>query len=203
MRWAGKSVSVDRIYDDLGAVCRARIVVAREKPRIERKRRRDSVTRVASSVAARVRGLLDLKRFPDDFMRVRGHDVVELVIPRGQLRQIDLYSLMDTAELRLVGPEGEPIYEDNLPWPVAEVIVRACLLGRREFTVSADRAEAELALAKFHEWFREIKSGIETAIGESALGTGYEEALARETYRLLGLHGMVGEVRLPRAITVS
>ena len=113
---------MDRIYEDLGAVCRARIVMAREKPRSERKRRRDSVTRVAGSVAGRVRGLLERKRFPEDFMTLQGDDVVELVIARGQLRQIDLYPLMDRAELRLVGTGSEPIYEDNVPWPVAEVV---------------------------------------------------------------------------------
>ena len=203
MKWAGKAVAIDRIYADLRAVCEARIGVAKEKPRIERKRRSDSVNQVASSVAARVRGVLERKRFPEDFMEVLEPDELRLVVPRGELRQVDLYPLMDMAEVRLVGASGQPIYEDSVPWPVGEAIVRACLLGRREFAVSTNRSEAERALRRFHEWFRQVEEGIESAIDESALGTGYEEQLARETYRLLGLHEMAGKRELAHSITVS
>ncbi len=196
-------MSVHAIYRDLAEVCRLRVSVARDKTKVTKKSQSESLSRVAMSVAKSVRGLLELKRFPEDFMESQDSDALSLMIPGGHLRQIDIYRLMDMAELRLVGDDGNVIYEDSIPWSVGEVIVRACLLGRREFTVSSNERVAERALREFHDWFREIDARLKTAIVESSLGTGYEDKLTQEVYRLLGLHPEVGESVLSRLINMS
>ena len=184
-------------------VCRLRVSVARDKTRVTKKSQSESLSRVAMSVAESVRGLLELKRFPEDFMEVKDSDAMSLMIAQGHLRQIDIYRMMDMAELRLIGGDGTVIYQASIPWSVAEVIVRACLLGRREFTVSSSERVAERALREFHDWFRNIDARLKTAIADSSLGTGYEEQLTREVYRLLGLHPVVGDSVLSRLINVS
>ena len=203
LRKAERSMSVHVIYRDLAEVCRLRVSVARDKTRVTKKSQSESISRVAMSVAESVRGLLELRRFPEDFMEVQDSDALSLMIAEGHLRQIDIYRLMDMAELRLAGDDGNVIYEDSIPWSVGEVIVRACLLGRREFTVSSSERVAERALREFHDWFREIDARLKTAIADSSLGTGYEEKLTREVYRLLGLHPVVGESVLSRLINMS
>ena len=203
LRKAEKSMSVDVIYRDLAEVCGVRVSIARDKTRVTRKSQSESIRLVAMGVAESVRRLLELKRFPEDFMEIQDSDAISLVIAQGSLRQIDIYRLMDMAELRLAGGDGEVIYEASIPWPVAEVIVRACLLGRRGFTVSSNGRVAERALREFHDWFREIDARLKKSIADSSIGTGYEEQLTREVYRLLGLHPAVGEMLLSRLINLS
>ena len=95
LRRAERPVSVHVIYRDLAEVCRLRVSVAKDKTRVTKKSQSESLSRVAMSVAESVRGLLELKRFPEDFMEIQDSDALSLMIAEGQLRQIDIYRLMD------------------------------------------------------------------------------------------------------------
>ena len=200
---AQRAMSVDVVYRDLAEVCGLRVSVAKDRPRVASKREGDSISRVATSVADGVRRFLELRRFPEDFMEIEDSNAIALMFSSEGLRRIDMYRLMDMAELQLIGDEEVVIYEASIPWSVAEVIVRACLLGRSDFTVSAKREMAECALREFHDWFLDIDGRLKRSIADSSLGTGYEVQLAREVYRLLGLHPAVGDRHLPRVLDLS
>lgn len=51
-------------------------------------------------------------------------------------------------------------------------------------------------------WVAEAESDINTAINESAFGTGYEDALKREIYSRLGIHPLIGAKDLPEQINL-
>lgn len=67
----------------------------------------------------------------------------------------------------------------------------------------ADRKEAAAAVVEFLGWFDKIQTSMDQAIEESALGTGYEEALRKHVYQLLGIHPLAGERVLPPDINIS
>jgi hypothetical protein len=80
---------------------------------------------------------------------------------------------------------------------VAEVLVRAILLGRESFSFSADRIVASAAVSEFLAWFDDIRLRLQAGIDESSFGTGYEERLKTEVYRRLGIDPRAGEWVLP------
>ena len=181
---AGSTVSVDVVYRDLGEVCRARIAVGGARVGATKKRQSESVGEVARGVAEGVRRLLELRRFPEDFMDAEDERAATLVLPRDGALRIEIGRVMNLAGLRVALEDGSVVYEEaSIPWAVGEVIVRACLLGRREFAVSMDGAVAEGALGKFRKWFGEVDEQLGKAIAESTRGTGYEGQLRREVYR--------------------
>ena len=54
----------------------------------------------------------------------------------------------------------------------------------------------------FLKWLEQAEKDIETAITESAFGTGYEDALKREVYLRLGIHPLTGAAVLPSQISL-
>jgi hypothetical protein len=58
------------------------------------------------------------------------------------------------------------------------------------------------AVNKFLAWVSQADKDIETAISESALGTGYEVQLKREVYDRLGIHPLSGAKVLPQHIAL-
>ena len=198
----GEVVSVDVVYRDLAEVCRARVSLGREKKGLNKRKRNESVGQVAKSVADGVRGFLELKRFPEDFVGTEEGETIEVIIERGRLQRIEMHRLMDLAELRLIGTDGVAMYGEMVPWSVAEVIVRACLIGRREFSVRLDANAADVALRGFREWFGEIERRLSGAVADSALGTGYEEQLRGEVFKLLGVDPVAGQAILPAVVDV-
>jgi hypothetical protein len=56
------------------------------------------------------------------------------------------------------------------------------------------------AVNDFIIWVAETEKAIELAIAESALGTGYEDALKDEVYTRLGIHRLAGAKQLPALI---
>ena len=71
------------------------------------------------------------------------------------------------------------------------------------FSVSSDSKAMDRALTQFLKWVAEIEKDIAKAISESALGTGYEDALRREIYARLGIHPLSGAPTLPHQINIG
>jgi hypothetical protein len=90
-----------------------------------------------------------------------------------------------------------PAYAGTHPRPVAEAIIRAILLGRSTFSVSTDRKAMDEAANNFLKWVSDAEQDIQTAITESAFGTGYEDILKKEIYTRLGIHPLTGPATLP------
>jgi hypothetical protein len=198
---AGKAVTVDQMYEDIRATCQSRILVAEDKSKKSKKQESDSIGNVAAAIVRTVEPKLKTKNFPDDFAKGATLDL-PLVFDRGSLKEITIGKLLDTYEIEVRAKGDSAVYSATLPRSVAEAIVRAILLGRSTFSVSTDRKAMDQALDRFLEWVSAAEGDIQTAIAESAFGTGYEDALKREVYSRLGIHPLTGAKVLPDQISL-
>jgi hypothetical protein len=198
----GRAVSIDRMYEDIRATCRSRIAVAEDKKRKTKKRQVDSIRNVAESIVQAIKPKLQTKQFPEDFS-----DGVKLDLPlifdRNNLKEITIGRLLDSYDIQVRTRSGSSAYEATHPRPVAEAIIRALLWGRSQFSISTDRSAMDRAVEKFLVWVSQIEKEIDTAVTESALGTGYENLLKEEVYSLLGIHRLSGAKMLPAQINLN
>jgi hypothetical protein len=198
---AGKNIAADQVYEDIRGTCQSRIQVAEDKSKKSKKQESDSIGSVAASIVHSIEPRLKTKNFPDDFARGVKLDL-PLVFDRGSLKEIAIGKLLDSYEVEIRAKGGSAVYSETHPRPVAEAIVRAILLGRSTFSVSTDRKAMDAALSDFLGWISEAEEDIETAIRESAFGTGYEDALKREVYTRLGIHPLTWAKFLPEQISL-
>lgn len=202
LRMAGGQIDVDRLYRDLAATCAARLRVARDKARTSQKRRNENIASVARALADRVRQRVEGHQYPDTFMPP--DTTTELVtLPPGSVRHIARTPFLTSTTLVVTGDRDRMLFRATLDTTVAEVIVRALLMGRSQFRVPAIPAEAASVLARFLAWFDGIQADLLGAINETAFGTGYEDRLTVEVYRQLGLDVRAGARSLPDSITLS
>jgi hypothetical protein len=198
---AERKVSVDQMYEDIRATSRARIVVADDKKKKTKKQQSDSIGSVADSIVQSVHPMLKTKNFPDDFVKGAKLDL-PLVFDRSSLKEISIDHLLDNYDIQVSTKGNTIVYSGSHPRPVAEGIIRALLLGRSTFSVSTDRKAMDAAVNDFLKWLEQAEKDIETAITESAFGTGYEDALKREVYLRLGIHPLTGAIVLPAQISL-
>lgn len=198
---AGKNVTADQMYEDIRATCQSRILVAEDKRKKSKKQESDSVGNVAGSIVRSIEQKLKTKNFPDDFAKDVKLDL-PLVFDRGSLKEITISKLFDSYDIEVHAKGGTTVYSATHPRPVAEAIVRAILLGRSTFSVSTNRQAMDEALDTFLGWVSQAENDIQTAIQESAFGTGYEDALKKEIYSRLGIHPLTAAKVLPEQISL-
>ena len=156
---------------------------------------------MADSIVKAVAPIIQSKNFPNDFSNTVKLDL-PLTFDRKSLKDVSLGMLLDSCEIEVRTQSGSVAYHGTHPRPVAEAIVRALLWGRSQFSVSTDRKAMDDAVNKFLLWIAQTEEDIETAISESALGTGYEDDLRREVYNRLGIHPLSGAKELPSRIVL-
>ncbi|HEY0307839.1 MAG TPA: hypothetical protein VGB94_06750 [Acidobacteriaceae bacterium] len=201
---AGNPITLETLYRDLGSVCAERILVASDKTRTTKKHKNESIASVAKSIAETIARLLESRRFPEDFGALGiGHDAVSITAPREAIRKIELHPFMHTAELTLRGDGREPLFQVSLDMNVAEAIVRALLAGRSTFVITNDAKIAGVAVSEYLTWLANIEKKLEEGITNSALGTGYEEQLTAEVFKLLGINPLLTAKTLPLSITLA
>jgi hypothetical protein len=197
-------ISLETLYRDLASVCADRIMVANDKTKTSKKIRSESIASVAKSIAESIRRLLESRRFPEDFVNTTsGSEVVLINAPRELIKRVELHPFMHTAELMLFGTDSKPLFQASLDMPVAEAIIRALLSGRGSFSIPNDHKAAESAVSDYLDWFSGIEKKLQDGIVDSALGTGYEEQLTAEVFRILGLNPLLAEKTLPQQITLA
>jgi hypothetical protein len=124
-------------------------------------------------------------------------------VARSALRQIKIHAFFDTAEITFTADGGSPLLQGNYDAPVAEAIVRAVLLGRQTFQAPARKQDAQVCLSQFLTWFHQIRTRLDEAIAESAIGTGYEDQLRAKVYEILRIHPAAGAPTLPPLINCA
>jgi hypothetical protein len=199
LKLAGSNVTVSTVYEDLRSACLARIAVAEDKKKRTKKRESDSIGSVAESIAKAVAPVIQSRNFPNDFADAESLDL-QLTFDRKSLKEIVVHPLLDTYEIEVRMQGGNVAYHGVHPKAVAEAIIRALLWGRSQFSVSTDRKAMDNAINDFLIWAMKTEGDIERAISESALGTGYEDALKKEVYSRLGIHPLSGTKVLPSHI---
>ena len=196
-----REVSIKTLYDDLSAVCMSRILVANDKVKKTKKRKADSIGSVAESIVRRIAPKLSTRNFPEDFVNEAQLDI-SFNFDRRSISRITISPLLDRYDITVITKTGQAAYEGELIQPVAEAIIRSLLWGRSIFSVSSDRDLMSDAVSGFIAWVADIESEIGSLIADSALGTGYEDALKVEVFARLGIHPMAGAKLLPNEIMV-
>lgn len=198
----GNTVTIQQLYDDLRATCQARIAVARDKVRTEKKQKTTNIASVAKGIADHLGGHVNARQFPENFYTPSGR-TIPVHVDRKLLRRITMLPLLDQAEITIAGEGGKVLWGGTYNLSVAEAIVRSVLLGRESFQIPERHDEAEDAVATFLKWFDSIRARLDHEIDESALGTGYEKLLRTQVYQRLGIHPLVGERVLPHQINFA
>ena len=201
---AGKAAAVqlDKLYADIGDACRGRIQVAKDKSKKKKKAKTDNIANVANSIVQTIKPRIEMRRFPEDYAAGVPADI-HLNINPESIRRIVIQSLLSSCDLIIYADGNNKIYENTFPQSIAEAIARALLWGRSVFSVPSDARAADKAISEFLKVGREIDAEINRAISDSALGTGYEEALKREIYKRLGVHPLAINITLPVTIAFS
>ena len=194
-----RNVSLDTLYCDLQSVCLSRIAVAHDKSKKAQKQKADSIGSVAESIERAVSAKLNSRRFPEDFVDGSSCDI-NFNFDRKNLKRIAIGRLLDLYEVVVVTKAGDVALKREFVQPLAEALIRCLLWGRSVFSISSDRATMAIAVDRFIEWLSAIDVEIDRLIAESALGTGYEDALRKEVYARLKVHPMTGAKRLPSQI---
>jgi hypothetical protein len=196
-----RNVSVNTLYGDLRSVCLSRISVAKDKDKKTKKRKADSIGSVAESIAKAVAPKLESRNFPEDFADGADCDI-SFNFDRKNLKRIAIDQLLDRYEIVVTTKAGDTAYKGDFVQPVAEALIRSLLWGRSTFSISSHRAAMLNAVTSFIAWLSAIDAEIDRLIADSALGTGYEDALRTEVYARLKVHPMAGAKQLPSEIVL-
>jgi hypothetical protein len=148
----GTTVTLDRLYSDLAATLRIRLTVAKDKDVQTKQGEQINVRTVAGSIAETVRPLLESNSFPESFIEY-GTPSQPLDFSRAGKLEIECSPMMDQAMLVVRNGSTDVLMEGLYPRSVAQVIIKALLMGRRSFTYPTEISVADAALKGFSEWF--------------------------------------------------
>jgi hypothetical protein len=168
------TVSTNRLYADIGATLRSRLTLAEDKGKKTHKAEQVNIHTVSSGIAEDVRPLLESVQFPESFI---DHSTPMLPFNFGNRPALDVecHPMMDQAILVVKSESGEILLHEQYARSIAQIIVKALLIGRREFSSPNDAAAAEIALQQFQDWFAKVSERIAAGCAASAVGTSYEQ----------------------------
>ena len=179
-------VGLREVYDDLSNTCRDRILIAADRTITSKTATTANIRSIAEAIAKNVRGLLDSYQYPESFCSP-ADEMLDFEFGAESLT-VRLDRFLSVVCLLVENIDGHPILEKELPAPVAEVILRALLLGRRRFAVPTDPKVAKKCVDEFFPWIAKIKGKIDDGWRNSALGTQFEERVLRAVYSELQIH---------------
>ena len=180
------SIGLREVYDDLANTCRDRISMAGDRKIASKTATTANIRNIAEVIATNVRGLLDSYQYPESFCSPTDEMLSFDFGAEGLAVRLDRF--LSVVHLLVENIEGHPILEKELPAPVAEVILRALLLGRRRFAVPTDPKVAKNCVDKFFPWIEGVQGRINDGWRDSALGTQFEERVHRAVYSELQIH---------------
>ena len=181
----GTRVTPDRLYSDLLRTMNVRLILAEDKDVQTKQGRQIDIATVARGVAESVRPLLESRSFPDSFVEP-GSAMQPLDFSKAGKLEIESLPMMGEATL-VVKDGTDTLFEGQLQRSVAQVIIKALLLGRRKFSFPVDASAAEATLKELSKWFPKILDKITTGCGMSAVGTSYEERVYAAVLEVLHL----------------
>jgi hypothetical protein len=184
---------LSKVYADIVATVRSRVMVARDKDETTKSHQRIDVAAVATSIADIVRVISDSKQFPEAFYEP-GTPTIPFDFSGAKSLELDCIPILHEAvvTVRNAGSD-EQLLNAQYPRSVAQVIVKALLLGRRQFTAPESPSAAEQALQTFDTWMPSIMDKLEESVRASAVGTRYEQQVLDACLRSLSLDSRATE----------
>ncbi len=187
LRLTDTAVSVSQIYSDVDATVNSRILIAKDKKQTTKKHHGVNVAVVANGIAGSVSTLLESKQFPDAFHIADGPGIT-FDFSSANALDLDCTLILNEAVVDVANAiSKEVLLHAQYATPVAQVIAKALLLGRRRFTVPDNPDKANEALANFDAWIRVIVEKIEEGARMSAVGTRYEQQVLDASFDALKL----------------
>lgn len=185
-RWGEASAAVATLAD-------ARLGRSRKRQLVRAAASAADLERTSEPVANELRAWLASRVFPEDFIQ-DGVGVRQYVLPPGVLRLKWSY-FMGNVDLEVVDASDSVVLTEQLPGPLADLVIRCLQLGRRSFLLPVDAA-AGLALEQdLHRLLSSFDGVLRSAIERTSLGSRYEAALHDLVLRKL--HIDVGGLRTP------
>jgi hypothetical protein len=179
-------VTLDRVYSDLVTTLKSRLTVAEDKNVQTKKGEQINIGTVANGIAEAVRPLLESRNFPESFVE-NGVNTIPLDFSYASKLELECSPMMDQATLQVRNGTTDVLIEGQYPRSVAQVIIKALLIGRRKFSYPTEIAAAEAALKSFNGWFPKVLNKIAVGCGMSAVGTAYEDAVYKAVLEALHL----------------
>lgn len=170
----GASVTLEKVYIDLVQTLRARLAIARDKVVSVKEGVRVDIMALAQGVADTVRPVLESRSFPESFAE-QGTATQRVDFSGAARLEVECHPLMSQAIVLVRDGADHILLEAQYPRSVAQVIVKAMLLGRRNFAFPIDPGAATAVLKGFSPWLAKLLNKIQTGCGLSAVGTRYEE----------------------------
>jgi len=180
-------VTVDRLYADLAATIASRRLLASDKEAQTKKGEQVNIATVARGIADSVLPVLESQSFPESFVDV-GASTQALDFSHAGKLELECHPMMDQALLVVRDGQADALMEGQYPRSVAQVIVKALLMGRKKFSYPTQIRDAEVALKGFASWYPKILTKIAAGCGMSAVGTSYEGAVNKAVLEMLHLN---------------
>lgn len=182
------AVEPNALYTAIAETCKTRLALAQDKKVREKQHVRVDIRTVASGIAEHVRPIVEAKLFPEAFVDFSGESE-HFDLTNHERLAVDCHPMMADALLTVRDTSnGKVLVEKQYPRAVAQVIVKALMLGRRKFSVPLIEEAAGQALENLSEWLPRVMAGIDEGFRMSALGTKYEAQVYREVLAQLAIH---------------
>jgi methylase of polypeptide subunit release factors len=201
----GSPLDLDDLYESLHTAVTLRTGMSKGRQVVQKASEDADVQKVAQAIAGSVAHLVEARRFPEDFAPAGSDEAnkSQVTLPETGVLAVEREPLFGTCRV-IIHERGEnPLLDASLPAPVAEVLVRALLMGRRAFTYPTVEAEAGDTLDRFLRWVRPIVDEIEGECTSSTLGTRYADQVRGEVLRRLGIASEALLAELPLAMEIE
>lgn len=195
-------ISTSAVYRGLRETCASRFRLAESKGRVMKTAEAKDVEALAETIASSIRPVLEGRQFPEAFGEQIGDTFpIDLSHPRRVSVKCERF-FGETLVLVTDTTTGLTLLDRTYSNEVAEVIVRALLIGRRSFAVPSEVVVARAVLGAYRSWALEISQKIEEGCALSAVGTRFEHAVRAAVLRRLELHEGFGAIEPPDVFEV-
>jgi len=115
---------------------------------------------------------LGARRFPEDWIP-EGSSQAQVLVPQGSaLVSVDV--MLNQATLTVESNQGAVLLQRTWDIMVGEVVLKALLMGRRQFSVPENHEVAETVMGGFRALLEEYESLLEELLAQSPLGPRYD-----------------------------
>ncbi len=181
----GSGVSPENIYDGIRQALLVRFTLAKEKAKAQKVAESINISSLARAIIESFKHELESKRFPESFMPPN-IDTLPIEIDPKIKFEVLVEPFMSESQIRIITSDSEPLFTATLKRPVAEVLLRSLMLGRRHFLIPKDQDVADKVLKDFWAWFHPLFENIRAECESSSHGTRFESDIRKATLDLLG-----------------
>jgi len=181
----GADISPDAVYEAIRHTLSVRMKLAQDKSKSKKRAESTDIAAVARTILSNFTQLLEARRFPESFT-APGIETMPIEIDPQLSLDVSVEPFLEECEIHITSPEGGVILHVNLPRMLADVLVRALLMGRRSFSIPLDADSARELMQEFWNWLPPLLNNIKAECASSSLGTRFEGEIEKAAMTMLG-----------------